>query len=200
MAAAKHLPTYEEAVEFHGHSCPGLALGYRVALKAMQWLERNRAEDEEIVAIVENDSCAVDAVQVLTGCTFGKGNLLFRDIGKRGYTFCDRKTGRGIRIVENFAPFESPGFLELREAVYGGTATEKQAAEFRGIIRSSIDTILHISEDQLLAPTEVQIRIPPRARVFNSLICSGCGEQVMETRVKKTGTGVYCADCAGDGN
>jgi len=25
------IKSYEEAVAFHGHSCPGLALGYRVA-------------------------------------------------------------------------------------------------------------------------------------------------------------------------
>jgi formylmethanofuran dehydrogenase subunit E len=70
------LQSYEAAVVFHGHSCPGLALGYRAAVAAMTRLDRDRAPDEEIVAIVENDSCVVDAIQVVTGCTFGKGNRL----------------------------------------------------------------------------------------------------------------------------
>ncbi|HOY64875.1 MAG TPA: formylmethanofuran dehydrogenase subunit E family protein, partial [bacterium] len=69
---------YERVVEFHGHSCIGSALGYRVALKALEWLKANRAEDEEIVCVVENNSCAVDAIQAITGCTFGKGNLIFK--------------------------------------------------------------------------------------------------------------------------
>jgi len=70
--------TYEEIIQFHGHECPGLAIGYRMAIAAMENLESFRADDEELVAIVENDACGVDALQCVTGCTFGKGNLLFR--------------------------------------------------------------------------------------------------------------------------
>ena len=78
--------TYEEIIQFHGHDCPGLAMGYRMATAAMKNLESFRADDEELVAIVENDACGVDALQCITGCTFGKGNLLFRDYGKHVYT------------------------------------------------------------------------------------------------------------------
>jgi formylmethanofuran dehydrogenase subunit E len=80
------MKTFEDIVEFHGHVCPGLALGYRVSMFALKELGE-RALDEELVAIVENNSCAVDAVQVITGCTFGKGNLIFKDYGKQVYTF-----------------------------------------------------------------------------------------------------------------
>jgi len=64
----------EQTINFHGHSCPGLAIGIRASELALSQLER--ASDEEIVAVVETDMCAVDAVQFLTGCTFGKGNLI----------------------------------------------------------------------------------------------------------------------------
>ncbi len=84
--------TYEEIIQFHGHECPGLAIGYRMATAAMETLELFRAEDEELVAIVENDACGVDALQCVTGCTFGKGNLLFRDYGKHVYTIFSRST------------------------------------------------------------------------------------------------------------
>ena len=57
--------TYEEIIQFHGHECPGLAIGYRMAIAAMENLESFRAEDEELVAIVENDACGVDAFSVL---------------------------------------------------------------------------------------------------------------------------------------
>ena len=73
--------TYPEIISFHGHECPGLAIGYRMATAAMEKLSVLRAEDEEIVAIVENDACGVDALQCVTGCTFGKGNLIFHDYG-----------------------------------------------------------------------------------------------------------------------
>ena len=91
------MKAYEDVVDFHGHSCPGLALGYRVSQRALREL-KGRSEDEEIVAVVENNSCAVDAVQVMTGCTFGKGNLIFRDYGKQVYTFIRRPSGKYIRI------------------------------------------------------------------------------------------------------
>jgi formylmethanofuran dehydrogenase subunit E-like metal-binding protein len=66
-----------EVVQFHGHLCPGLALGYRVAKAALRELKADRPQDEELVAVVENDSCAADAIQFITGCTFGKETLSF---------------------------------------------------------------------------------------------------------------------------
>ena len=74
---------FRACVRFHGHICPGLAIGYAAVKAGSRVLGLSTAEDEEIVAFVENDSCAVDAVQVLLGCTFGKGNLIFRDWGKQ---------------------------------------------------------------------------------------------------------------------
>lgn len=190
------LKTYEDAVEFHGHSCPGLALGFRVGIAALKWLNSNRSEDEEIVAIVENDSCAVDAIQVMTGCTFGKGNLFFRDIGKRVYTFCDRRAGKGIRIVERYAPLEGTQHQELRNALFAGTATEKQREEWQLFSRSSIDDILSASETRLLSMADGITSPPPKARRFSSLICSRCREMVMEPRALIMGSETYCADCA----
>ena len=69
----------KEILDFHGHLCPGIVIGYRAAKAALSNLSSDRAVDEELVAIVENDACGVDAVQVITGCTFGKGNFIFKD-------------------------------------------------------------------------------------------------------------------------
>ena len=78
--------TYENLIAFHGRSCFGLAIGHRMSLAAMQILSRVRGKDEELVAVVESNACGVDALQCLTGCTFGKGNLIFIDYGKHAYT------------------------------------------------------------------------------------------------------------------
>jgi formylmethanofuran dehydrogenase subunit E len=40
--------------EFHGHMCPGLAIGIRAAEIALEQIGRHAA-DEEIVAVVETD-------------------------------------------------------------------------------------------------------------------------------------------------
>lgn len=91
--------TFKETAQFHGHECPGLAMGYRMATAAMEALASTRSEDEEIVAITENNACGVDALQCISGCTAGKGNLIFRDYGKQAYTLYSRQSRKGVRAV-----------------------------------------------------------------------------------------------------
>ena len=40
--------------EFHGHMCPGLAIGIRAAEIALEQICKH-AKDEEVVAVVETD-------------------------------------------------------------------------------------------------------------------------------------------------
>jgi formylmethanofuran dehydrogenase subunit E len=166
---------YSEIVKFHGHSCPGLAMGYRMSLAAMETLESFRSEDEEVVAIVENDACGVDALQCLTGCTFGKGNLIFRDYGKQVYTIFSRRTGRGVRVL-----FHGKG------APAGLREDKKAFVEF----------ILNVSEKEIISFSEVTIEAPEQARIRNSVICAGCSEPVMDTRLKEINGRRLCIPCA----
>src|SRR5512136_2089798 len=87
---------FKGASEFHGHECPGLAIGYRIAKYVKEHYPRS--EDEELVCIADNKSCSVDAIQYMLGCTSGKGNLLFRDYGKQSFTFYSRDKGKAIRV------------------------------------------------------------------------------------------------------
>ena len=57
---------FSEVAAFHGHVCPGLAMGYRMAQSALQHLAGIGAANEDLVAVVENDACGVDARQCLT--------------------------------------------------------------------------------------------------------------------------------------
>lgn len=59
----------------------------------------SHSADEEVVAVVETDIRAVDAVQFLTGCTFGKGNLIHRDYSKNAFTFVCRSDEKAIRVL-----------------------------------------------------------------------------------------------------
>jgi formylmethanofuran dehydrogenase subunit E len=56
------------------------------------------SSDEEIVCVTENDARGVDAVQLITGCTFGKGNLLYKGTGKMAFSFYNR-THMSVTIV-----------------------------------------------------------------------------------------------------
>ncbi len=87
---------WEKAVDFHGHTCGGLALGVRAAMEAQKRFGRERCGDEEIVCITENDACGVDGIQSVLGCTLGKGNLIYYGTGKFAFSFFDRSTGEQL--------------------------------------------------------------------------------------------------------
>ncbi|MBU1117321.1 MAG: formylmethanofuran dehydrogenase [Bacteroidetes bacterium] len=165
---------YSDIIKFHGHECPGLAFGYRMALAGMEALSSMRSEDEEVVAIVENDACGVDALQCVSGCTFGKGNLIFHDYGKQVYTLYSRSTRKGVRVL-----FHGNGIPKGLRA--------DRAAFAKWILAAPNDSIVSI--------THVSIAEPEPARIMKSLPCSVCGEQVMESRVNDINGKPACIPC-----
>jgi len=195
------IKSYNEAVAFHGHACPGLALGYRAAEYAMAALRAGRSDDEELVCIVENDACGVDAIQVVAGCSVGKGNLILHDLGKHAYTFIDRKYNRAIRLVQRPEPVVQridPVASVLREKVMGGTATPAEQQEFHERQTGVIDKILKLPVEELFIIKEVKPEIPGRAKIFASVQCASCGEMVAEHRARVRDGKFICIPCAGD--
>lgn len=168
------LSPWDEAVKFHGHSCPGLAIGYRVAQIALRELGVERAFDEELVAVVENDSCSVDAIQVLTGCSVGKGNLILHDFGKQVYTIGNRKNGQAIRIA-------------LKPLPTGEKDKSKR-----------LEQVFALPEEEFCSFGKVNLPLPGKARLFNSLQCAECGELVAEVRARLKNGKPVCIPCAGE--
>jgi len=186
----------DRAVEFHGHMCPGLMTGVRASQIALRELG-GRAQDEELVAIVECDNCSVDAIQVLLGCTFGKGNLLYRDYGKTAYTFIRRLDGGAVRVASRPRPPQQmpDGYGELREKAQTGAATEDEQESFREMNRRRDAAILEMPEDELFAVRALQVPVPREAQIRSSVVCEGCGEPVMETRSRCLAGRPYCIPC-----
>ena len=193
--SAEEQEKLDDLIAFHGHLCPGLAIGYRAALAGLDRLGA-RAEDEELIAIVENDSCSVDAVQFLAGTTFGKGNLFFRDLGKQVFTFARRGEAAGVRVSLRAGAMSRPREQsEIADRIAAGEASEEdheQAAAWR---QEKIDYLLTAPEDELFETREVEVEIPPPARIFRSVICDRCGEPVMETRTVWQGDEIICLEC-----
>jgi formylmethanofuran dehydrogenase subunit E len=195
------IKSYSDAVAFHGHSCPGLALGYRAAQYAMDALKAGRSDDEELVCIVENDACGVDAIQVVAGCSVGKGNLILRDFGKHAYTFIDRKYSRAIRLAQHPEPVIEridPEAATLRPKVMGGTATKKEMTEFQKRQEAVIEKILAMPVEDLFLIKETKPAIPEKARIFRSVQCASCGEMVAEHRARVSDGKFVCIPCAGE--
>lgn len=189
------MKTLEDVAEFHGHVCPGLALGYRVSLLALRELG-DRAADEELVAEVENDSCAVDAVQVMTGCTFGKGNLIFRDYGKQVYTFIKRPSGEALRVSVNWvSPPETEEEKAAWERYSHGDRQEEVVRKVHERKSRKIEAILEAPEEELFSIKRERAPEPPVARIYPSLTCALCGEKVMEPRTRVLDGQIVCIPC-----
>lgn len=167
------MKTWEEVIKFHGHECPGLAIGYKVSQAASKYLDINFSEDEEIVCIAENDACGLDAIQLMLGCTVGKGNLLIRLRGKSVYHFYNRKNGKSVRI-------------SLKKK-----SMDMDREDYKKFLVESDPMDLFNFE-------ESNIEVPEKARIFLSCDCEECGEKTSEQFTRLQGGKKVCLDCYSD--
>ncbi len=187
---------YEEVIAFHGHSCGGLALGYKVAELAEKLLNLSFSEDEEVVCIAETDSCTVDAIQVVTGCTLGKGNLIINKWGKNAFSFYNRKTGESIRLVgDPEAMPTNSEMVKLRPEVFSGKVSPDDVERFHELSRKYVDDVLSVQAEKLFIVKETEENVPDKAKVYNNLVCSICGEPVEEGFCIKFDEKYICISC-----
>lgn len=161
---------WDKCAAFHGHSCGGLTIGYKAALYAVKLLELDFSEDEEVVCISENDACGVDAIQVILGCSIGKGNLLFHMRGKQAFTFFNRKNNKAVRLVLK----PRPQWLD------------------KGM---SFDYYQKCRPEDMFLVKPAVLMMPEKARSFRSIICSECGEETAENQIRLDGDRKLCRDC-----
>lgn len=159
-----------KTIEFHRHSCPGLAIGIRASELAMEKLDI--VNSTAPVCVTETDMCGVDAIQFLTGCSFGKGNLIHKDYGKSAFTFFDRNTGQGFRAVfkNDFARDEQDRNIRMNK-------------------------ILEADLKELFTVASVN-KVPVRpAKILKSIPCEDCGELTMESRIRLFDGKSLCIPC-----
>lgn len=161
---------WESCVKFHGHVCGGLTIGYQAALYAMELLDLTFSEDEDVVCICENDACGVDAIQVMLGCSVGKGNLLFHMRGKQAFSFYNRKTEKSVRLV-------------LRERPTGMSREE------------SLQYYTNLQPNEMFDVKETKLKLPEHARIFRSIVCECCGEETAEHMIRLQNGKQVCLDC-----
>ena len=204
-----------KAAELHGHFCVGLALGVKASLIALKKLgvelpDRDVSEHvrQELIAVVDNNLCFVDGVQMIVGSTLGNNSLVFRDMGRLSLTLIDRRSGRAVRVSLlrriSTPTTEHPRFNELfqKAMIRREELSPEEAEEFRSLMdRASLEVIAASEEDNFKVEefivedmSEFEKRDPPGKWVN----CSHCGSVVMESKARKKEDRYYCAECAGD--
>ena len=164
------MKTWQDCVNFHGHECGGLTIGYKASLYAAQLLELEFSADEQVVCISENDACGVDAIQVMLGCSIGKGNLLFHMRGKQAFTFFNRKNGKSVRLVLKPKP---EGMTKEDSFTYYQACRPEEMFECK----------------------EPVLKLPEAARLFDSYVCECCGETTGTNWIRLAGGKKLCLDC-----
>ena len=163
------MKTWQDCVAFHGHECGGLTIGYKASLYAIELLNLEFSADEQVVCIAENDACGIDGIQVMLGCSVGKGNLLFHLRGKSAYSFYNRKTGKSVRLV-----------LKPKE----GLTREESFAYYQSC-----------RPEEMFQVKETTIALPEKARMFDSYTCACCGEVAGANWIRLSGGKTLCLDC-----
>jgi formylmethanofuran dehydrogenase subunit E len=188
--------TVDKVTRFHGHMCPGLAMGVRAGEVALEEIGHHSV-DEEVVAIVETDMCSVDAIQFLTGCTFGKGNLIHRDFGKNAYTFLRRSDGRAVRVSTPPGGWNAMGaeWAELLTRIRSGTSSSQDREGFAQLQARRSEQILAAPLKELYDVRPVAIAIPRLARIPASVDCERCAEPTMESRLRRLDGRLLCPPC-----
>jgi formylmethanofuran dehydrogenase subunit E len=188
---------FKKCVEFHGHICPGLSIGFQAAKVLMKRLGVRKAPDEELLSMVETDACGADAIQVMTGCTFGKGNFVFKDSGKHAFSLVDRKRGKALRACLRPDAFKvDPEYLSLSEKVQNEEASPKELARFRQLRQERVQKILNADAESLFKIEQISPHIPPKARLVESGICDFCGESTKMDLLREIKGKKACILCA----
>ncbi len=168
----------KHAVDFHGHICPGVVIGWRMVRAVQQELGLQKAEDEELVAVAENNSCSVDAFQALLSTTFGKGNLKWLDYGKQAFTVYDRKRQKAVR------------------ALFTGDKLKPQLPDGAMDRQAFMEALLDASEADVVRVDEAPFEPPAMAQIEPSLVCVRCGENVQQSRSLEKDKQTLCKPCA----
>jgi formylmethanofuran dehydrogenase subunit E len=189
----------EAGQQFHGHKCPAMPLGLRVGAAAMNRLGVDRSPDGQLVALVElgDDHCAhcfADGIQVITGCTYGKGNIRQLNYGKWGVTLVDRASRRAVRVVPKteamLANKQSDFFTKYREK---GIPASRVPAE---VVEPLIEKVMAVPDDMLLnigAPFDHPL--PKKIEAFAGFACDLCGEMTVEGYGRPLGDKKVCIPC-----
>ncbi len=194
-----------KAGQIHGHFCPGLAMGVMAATYAMKALGVNSDGMEDVLAITETNNCFSDGIQFVTGCTFGNNALIFQDLGKTAFSLV-RRNGEGMRIsvkedtkevINRLVKSEFHAVFE--EVVKNQNRNKEKYDQFKRSGKEKAFAMLTIDIRKLFLIEEVKTVIPDYARSYESIICDGCGEPVMASRIIDIDKKRFCLACGDAG-
>jgi len=191
-----------KAGELHGHYCPFLALGIMAGQYGIRELGNTPGDMEEMVAIVETNSCFSDGIQYSTGCTFGNNALIYRDYGKTAVTIA-RRGEWAVRLYykrDNYIEKNYPDRKRLFDKVVKErNGTEEEEKEMKRAWTEIAFDLIHKSVEDLFKVENIRSpNIPDYAPIYDDSYCSLCGEKFMAPKGVESEEGAeLCINCGG---
>ena len=189
--------TFDDVVDFHRHLCLDIAMGYRIGKALVREMGKELRNMKDVFAVVENETCAVDAIQEFTGCTLGKRNLILAGTGKPVYILHNAKSGQAVRVYcKYWETFDQDGsFGKRRKQASSPEATPEEQQVFQRELNSKIKEILRASEDILFTIQRVTLPAPPKVGKYKAEPCGQCGEHTNVERLAMVGGKKLCRAC-----
>ena len=177
-----------EVAAMHKHLCPRQVLGVRMGLYASELLQLELPQrDKRLYTFVETDGCFVDGITIVTGCSIGHRTLRLIDYGKVAASFVDTKSGNAIRVWPNPQ-------CRKRAAEFALTAPNRW--------RAQLEAYQIMPAAELLSSCEVELQIDLKALIAKPgvrVICSSCGEEILNEREVIRNGKALCSACADGG-
>lgn len=187
---------FKKCVEFHGHICPGIAIGYRAVKAGLAWYEENASKDDPMVAIVETGGCSADMFQILAGCTFGNGSLIHRDNGKQVFNLVGRHSQSGVRLAMKAGVFQpTEDNVLMIDKVINDEATAEQQDKFHNFALQKCRLILNMRLEDLFEIKAINMPVPRNTIIEAMKVCDSCQEPTLISRLTEMDDGNYCKDC-----
>jgi formylmethanofuran dehydrogenase subunit E len=166
---------------------------------------------EDIIAIVEVNSCMVDGIQFTGGFTLGNNGLVYSDIGKSAVTFVKRNQEYGLRFYVNrdymnlMGSSKESGSKEsglkdntlMQKVINENNRQPELVRQFKESAFRGAFEMLDWDFTRLFKKERVKVSIPGYAKIVDSFKCSKCGEQAMITRCRKQENKDLCPACFG---
>lgn len=188
----------EFAWEFHGHRCPFMPIGYRMGKIAMEKLGVSKIKDHGAFALSEMgvghpQTCMMDGIQAVTGCTYGKLMMERLNYGKVAMVLY--VPGKGAIRVSALPEFQD----ELGKKEF--FAYRKKGIEPSQIpppvVEDAVRVVLEMPDEKMFKVENLEGFSFSRPKSsFAKAKCSGCGEYVFERYLRTVNGQQTCIPCA----
>ncbi len=135
---------YDRACEFHGHGGPFLVIGLKMGLIALNHLDADGWFDLSCDAYLSwspPDSCVIDGIQMSTGCTMGKRNIVVHPADRVSAVF--HAGSRSVEVVL------MPEIYEAIKGQIGVRSTHGEVDSLAKRFASSNDRDLFVINDNI---------------------------------------------------